>query len=212
MVMGNNLEQMLAVYRARKDELDRQGAYFLSDITDEEAERFSKSMLIMSSQLKDRPNPRITVYINSGGGSVGAGFAMMEMMYKVKRDFSVQVHTVVTGYAYSMGAIIFQAGDRRSMGHFSTLMLHSVSWVVSGEDHRIFKDTQDLARHYQNTIGALFAERTGRHTARWWRNYVYSGHDRFLSAGECLKLGLADEVCSFDQCYMLAPPSAQAAS
>ncbi|MSQ33428.1 MAG: hypothetical protein EXR60_03265 [Dehalococcoidia bacterium] len=206
----NELEQMIATYRARKDELDRQGAYFLSDITDEEAERFSKSLLIMAAQLKGRgPNPTITVYVNSGGGSVGAGFAMMEMIYKVRRDFGVRVNTVVTGYAYSMGAIVFQAGDRRLMGHFSTLMLHSVNWVVSGEDTRIFKDFQKLATHYQTLIGELFAQRSGKHTGRWWRNYIYSGHDRFLSSQECLKLGLADEVCSFDQCYPASSAPAQ---
>jgi ATP-dependent Clp protease protease subunit len=202
--MVTELEQMIAAYRARKDELDRQGAYFLSDITDEEAERFSKSMLIMASQLKGRPEPRITVFINSGGGSVGAGFAMMEMMYKMKRDFGVQVNTVVTGYAYSMGAIVFQAGDKRFMGAFSTLMLHSVSWVVSGEDTRIFKDVQKLAIHYQGLIGELFAQRSGKHTPRWWRNFIYSGRDRFLSAKECLRMGLADEICSFEQCYIPA--------
>ncbi|MBI3953617.1 MAG: ATP-dependent Clp protease proteolytic subunit [Chloroflexi bacterium] len=200
--MVSELEQMVAAYRARKEELDRQGAYFLSEITDEEAERFSKSMLIMASQLKGRPNSTITVFVNSGGGSVGAGFAMMEMMYKVKRDFGVRVNTVVTGYAYSMGAIVFQGGDRRYMGHFSTLMLHSVAWVVSGEDSRIFKDVQKLAVHYQTLIGELFARRSGKHTSRWWRNFVYSGRERFLSPQECLELGLADEICSFDQCYV----------
>lgn len=188
------LEELLADYSARRKELDRQGAYFLGDINEEEAERFSKSLLLMAIDRQGNPTLPITVYVNSGGGSFGAGIAIMEMMYKVKRDYGVVVNTVVTGYAYSMGAIILQAGDKRSMGEFSTLMLHGGSWVLSGEDEKIFKDYHKLAEHYRSIVGQLFARRTGRHTARWWERYIYSGRDKFLTARECLALGLVDEI------------------
>lgn len=62
---------------------------------------------------------------------------MIEMMYKVKREFGIPVDTVILGYGYSMGAIIFQAGDHRSMGYFSTMMLHGGSWQVSGRDSEV---------------------------------------------------------------------------
>jgi len=196
-----SLEELFGAYNARRAALDQQGAYFLRDITDDEAERFSKSLLIMSSQRKGVPEAPITIHINSGGGSVGAGFAMMEMMYKMKRDYGIVFHTIITGYAYSMGAIIFQAGDKRSMGYFSTMMLHSTQWMVSGEDQKIFQDYEKLARQYQNLIGELFARRTGQRTPAWWQRFIYSGRDRFLSPTECLKLGLVDEICSFESCY-----------
>jgi ATP-dependent protease ClpP protease subunit len=188
------LEELLADYSARRRELDRQGAYFLGAITEEEAERFSKSILLMSLERAGSRGAPITVFINSGGGSFGAGLAIMEMIYKVKRDQGVTVNTVVTGYAYSMGAIILQAGDRRTMGEFSTLMLHGGSWVLSGEDEKIFKDYHKLASHYKDTVGRLFAQRTGKHTPKWWERYIYSGRDKFLCAKECLDLGLVDEV------------------
>ncbi|MCY4624516.1 MAG: ATP-dependent Clp protease proteolytic subunit [Chloroflexi bacterium] len=191
---------------ARRAFLDQVGVYFVRDINDVEAERFAKSLLVIASHLKRLGGQqRITVYINSGGGSMGAGFAMMEMMYKIKRDFVIPVDTVVLGYAYSMGAIMAQAGDRRSMGFFSTMMLHSGQWTVVGEDQKIFADYQKLATTYQQKIGELFHRRTGTHTPRWWTNFVYSGRDRFLSATECLKLRLVDEVCEFDKCYILPP-------
>lgn len=188
------LEDLVGSYVARRQELDAQGAYFLGEINEEEAERFSKTLLIMAISRHGNPNAPITVFINSGGGSVGAGLAMMEMMYKVKRDFGVVVNTVVTGYAYSMGAIILQAGDKRSMGQFSTLMLHGGSWVLSGEDEKIFKDYHKLAEHYRQIVGELFAERSGRHNAKWWERFIYSGHDKFLTPRECLALGLVDEI------------------
>ena len=198
--------ELIEEQNARRAFLDQVGVYFIRDINDVEAERFSKSLLVIASHLnRAGGRPRITVYINSGGGSMGAGFAMMEMMYKIKRDFNIPVDTVVLGYAYSMGAIIAQAGDRRSMGFFSTMMLHSGQWTVMGEDQKIFADYQKLATTYQQKIGELFHRRTGTHTPRWWTNFVYSGRDRFLSATECMKLRLVDEVCEFDTCYIIPP-------
>lgn len=199
------IEELLHAFAARRAELDKQGAYFLCDINDEEAERFSKAMLLMASERQGFPNARLNIFINSGGGSVGAGFAAMEMVYKVKREYGVKINTIITGYAYSMGAVVFQAGDHRTMGYFSTMMLHSSTWIVSGEDQRIFKDYEKLSTHYQTIIGELFARRTGKHTPAWWRRFIYSGRERFLSAQECLKLGLVDEVCAFDACYTLIP-------
>lgn len=200
-----DIDALMRDHQARREMLDRFGVYFIREINDQEAERFSKSILLMagmmaSIQRSGRAN-QLTIYINSGGGAVGAGFAMMEMLYKVKRDYGISVKTIITGYAYSMGAIIFQAGDHRAMGYFSTMMLHSPSWIVSGEDHKIFQDYERLSAQYQKVIGELFAKRTGNHSAAWWKKFIYSGRDRFLSPRECLNLGLVDEVCSFEQCY-----------
>jgi len=187
------IEDLLAAYQARKQELDREGVYFVGEINDQEAEQFCKALLLMSIERQRNAQP-ITLYINSGGGSVGAGLAMMEMMDTVRRLYGVKIHTVITGYAYSMGAIVTQAGDHRSMGRYSTMMLHSSSWAISGEDEKIFEDYAKLADHYRNIVAELFARRTGTHNPRWWERFIYSGRDRFLSATECLKLGLVDEV------------------
>jgi len=188
------LEDLIAEQQARRQELDRHGLYFIGDITDEQAEHFSKTLLLMSMERQGNPNAPITLYINSGGGSVGAGLAMMQMMDEVRRLYAVKINTIITGYAYSMGAIVFQAGDQRTMGVYSTMMLHSSSWTLSGQDEQIFQDYAKLADHFRKLVANLFARRTGLHTPRWWANYIYSGHDRFLSAAECLKLHLVDEV------------------
>ena len=196
-----NLQEMIQDQQARREMLDRFGVYFLRDIHDQEAERFCKSVLLMAGIRQNTDSKDLTIYINSGGGSVGAGFAMMEMLYKVKRDYGANVITVITGYAYSMGAILFQAGDRRLMGRFSMLMLHSPSWMISGEDHKIFQDYERLSNQYKSVIGDLFAWRTGTHDAGWWRRFIYSGRDRFLTPKECLKLGLVDEITTVDESY-----------
>lgn len=193
-----DLDQLLRGYSERRAELDRAGVAFVSDITDAEAERFSKSVLLMAIERRNRRDLPLTVYINSGGGSVGAGLAMIEIMARVRRQYGLVIHTVVTGYAYSMGAILFQAGDRRIMGEFSTLMLHGTQWMLVGEDEKVFKDYLKLATHYQDVIGGLFAQRTRLHDAEWWRDFIYNGRDKFLSPKECLELQLVDEVMNYD--------------
>jgi ATP-dependent protease ClpP protease subunit len=183
------------------------GCYYLfKDIDNTEAERFCSGLWAGANILSRVPDGRITLYINSGGGSVGAGFSMIEMLYKIKRERRIPVETVILGYAYSMGANVFQAGDHRRMGYFSTMMLHSASWQVSGRDSEVFRDLKKLSDLYQRMSAELFYRRTGLHSPAWWRRFIYSGKERYLSAQECLKLGLVDEVCQFlDECYIVSP-------
>ena len=181
--------------------------YLFKDIDNAEAERFCASLWAMGNTLAQTPGSRIVVVINSGGGSVGAGFAMIEMMYKVKRELGIPVDTVILGYASSMAAIIFQAGDYRRMGYFSTMMLHSGTWQVSGRDSEVFTDLKKLSDLYRRMTAELFYRRTGIHSQSWWRRFIYSGKERYLSSQECLEHKLVDEVCQFlDQCYLAIPP------
>ena len=189
-----DLSSLVAEVQARRMALDATGAYFVTDIDAAHAEDFAKSILLMSIPRRGQRDQPITIFINSGGGSVGDGLAMMEMIIRMRRRFDVRIDTVVLGYAYSMGAIVSQAGDHRSIGRFGTLMLHSTQWMLSGEDERIFKDYQRLSEHYQHTVATLFARRTGHQDAAWWRRFIWSGRERFLGPDECLELGLVDEI------------------
>ena len=189
-----DLGALLAEAQMRRMALDATGAYFVTDIDAEHAEDFAKTLLLMAVPRRGQHDQPITVYINSGGGSVGDGLAMMEMINRMRRLQDVRINTVVLGYAYSMGAIVSQAGDHRSIGRYGTLMLHSTHWILSGEDERIFKDYQLLSEHYQRTVADLFARRTGHKDAAWWRRFVWSGRERFLGPDECLELGLVDEI------------------
>jgi ATP-dependent protease ClpP protease subunit len=189
-----DLGALLAEAQMRRMALDATGAYFVTNIDPPHAEDFAKSLLLMAVPRRGQHDQPITVYVNSGGGSVGDGLAMMEMINRMRRSYDVRINTVVLGYAYSMGAIVSQAGDHRSIGRYGTLMLHSTQWILSGEDERIFKDYQELSEHYQRTVADLFARRTAYKDAAWWRRFIWSGRERFLGPDECLELGLVDEI------------------
>jgi ATP-dependent protease ClpP protease subunit len=181
----------------RRAALDRLATYFIGELTPDEAERFSKTMWIIAQSRIDivRPEDKaITIFINSEGGDVPAGFAIMEMIYRLRRDYQIPVTMIVTGVAYSMAAVVLQSASHRVMGELSTLMLHSPSWVLAGKDAQIFQDYERLADDYKRLIGRIFAQRTGYRTPEWWIKFIYSERDRFLTSDECLKLGLVDEV------------------
>jgi ATP-dependent Clp protease protease subunit len=198
-----DINRLIQQYSERMRKLDVNGLYFLGDITDEAAQDLGQSLVCMAVEREGRSDEPITIYINSGGGSVGAGLAIMQLIYRVREMYKVTINTVVTGYAYSMGAIVFQAGDSRQIGSFSTLMLHSPQWFLSGSDQTIFNDYATLARHYKNLVSNIFAQRSKKHDAAWWESFIYSGRDRFLTAQECLDLGLADEIYGLE---LTTPP------
>jgi ATP-dependent Clp protease protease subunit len=201
-----DLSQLIQANLERQRYLESHGIYFLGDITDQSAEELGKALVAMAVEREDRSDKPITVYINSGGGSVGAGLGMMQMIYRMRTLYKVTINTVVTGYAYSMGAIVFQAGDKRLVGSYSTLMLHSPQWFLSGSDQQIFYDYAMLARHYKSLVSNIFAQRSGKHDAKWWEKFIYSGRDHFLTAEECIELGLADEIYGLQRTTPPPPP------
>jgi ATP-dependent Clp protease, protease subunit len=195
MLRGPDLGELLQAQHIRRATLDATGVYFVTEIDPPHAEDLAKSLLVMATARAGEPrDDPITVYINSGGGSVGDGLAMIESINLMRSRYHVRIDTAILGYAYSMGAIVAQAGDTRSIGRFGTLMLHSSEWTISGEDAKVFKDYQRLSEHYQEVIAALFAARSGHRDASWWRRFIWSGRDRFLGADECLELGLIDRI------------------
>ena len=98
-----DLGSLIADVQARRMALDATGSYFVTDIDAAHAEDFAKSIMLMSIPRRSQRDQPITVYINSGVGSVGDGLAMMEMINRMRRRFDVRIDTVVLGYAYSIG-------------------------------------------------------------------------------------------------------------
>jgi ATP-dependent protease ClpP protease subunit len=195
MLRGPDLGELLQAQHMRRLALDATGVYFITEIDPAHAEDVAKSLLVMASaRAGQADNEPITLYINSGGGSVGDGLAIIESINLMRAKYHVRIDTAILGYAYSMGAIVAQAGDTRSIGRFGTLMLHSSEWTISGADAKVFKDYQRLSEHYQEVMAALFAARTRYRDAGWWRRFIWSGRDRFLGPDECLELGLVDRI------------------
>lgn len=133
----------------------------------------------------------ITIYVNSPGGSVSAGLAMIDTMNYVKPDVS----TVCVGMAASMGAMILMSGTRgkRFALPHSEVMIHQPLGGMQGQA----SDIQIHAKHIQDTKDTLYDmihDCTGQD-----KDQIITDCDRdnFIPAKEAAKYGkygLIDKV------------------
>lgn len=81
----------------------------------------------------------ITIYINSSGGSITAGFAIIDAIVNSKTP----VHTVNIAECYSMGFLIYIAGDIRFAMPSSTFLWHDGSSFVGDSTWKL-KDRMEF--------------------------------------------------------------------
>ena len=72
---------------------------------------------------KDWERKPIQLFINSYGGSVYAGLALIDVIKRSKTP----VHTVCIGSCMSMALWVWLSGAKRFVGEFATLMFHDIS-------------------------------------------------------------------------------------
>ena len=79
--------------------------FLVGPVNDQMANLIVAQMLFLESE---NPDKDISLYINSPGGSVSAGLAILDTMNFIKPDVS----TLCTGLAASMGAFLLAAGAK----------------------------------------------------------------------------------------------------
>lgn len=99
--------------------------------------------------------PKLTVRINSMGGSVSEGLAI----YNQLNDFKGEVTTVIDGFACSVAAVIFMAGDKRIANEGSLLMIHNAWSNITGDHNDLAKASEDLKKITQPSIN-IFQSKT----------------------------------------------------
>ena len=136
------------------------------------------------------PEKDISLYINSPGGSVTAGFAIYDTMQYIKCDVS----TICMGMAASMGAFLLSAGTKgkRYALPNSDIMIHQPSGGAQGQATEI----EITAKHILKTkakLNKILAENTGKPVEVIAQD---TERDNFMSAEEALEYGLIDKVIS----------------
>ena len=159
---------------------------FLSDeVNDATASLVVAQLLYLEAQDNTKD---ISLYINSPGGSVTAGFAIFDTMNFIKCDVS----TICVGMAASMGAFLLAAGakGKRYALPNSEIMIHQPLGGMQGQasDMKIHADHIIKTRERLNTI---LSERTGKSIEEITRD---TERDNFLSAAEAAEYGLIDKV------------------
>lgn len=107
--------------------------------------------------LKKMEGKRVTVRINTPGGSVDEGVAMFNAM---KRHLG-GVDTVVDGIAASMGSYIMLAGEKRTATSNAMVMIHN-PWSIAMGDAAEFRKAADVLDKYTERILPDYVAATGK--------------------------------------------------
>jgi len=154
-------------------------------INDEVANLVIAQLLFLQSE---DPKKEISLYINSPGGVVTAGLAIIDTM----RHISPAVSTVCVGMAASMAAVMLAAGEKgkRFVLPNAEVMIHQPHGGAEGQA----ADIEISARHIlkmRERLNKILAEATGQSLKK-----IETDVDRdfFMSADEAVKYGIADKI------------------
>jgi ATP-dependent Clp protease protease subunit len=154
-------------------------------VTDESAASIVAQIMHIAAEKK---NAKISLYINSPGGSVTAGLAIVDAMNLVPNE----VETVVIGQACSMGAVILANGSPGSRVALENarIMIHQPSGGVQGTAADIQTSFEEMTR-LKEILYRILARKTGQTEEKIAED---CGKDYFLSPDEALEYGLVDSV------------------
>ena len=171
------------------DLLDKRIIYLDGEITEESAKKTIEILL----KLDIINHKDIKMYINSEGGSVNAGLAIIDTMNSIKSDVS----TICLGRAASMGAILLINGTKgkRFIGANSEVMIHEVSSWNYGK----LSEQQDKLKHstYVNRkLQRIIASKTNKSLKEIQKDTKKK--DTWINANNALRYGFVDKVLSFE--------------
>lgn len=139
------------------------------------------------SELRGLDTDEITVRVNSPGGDVYEGLAIMNAL----RSHPATVTAVVEGLAASAASFIAVGGaDRVVMRPTAELMIHEAMSFIGGNAAEMSRVVDDLDRISAN-LSTVYAERSGGDPAEW-RERMRA--ETWFSAEEAVAAGLADAV------------------
>ncbi len=152
------------------------------------------SSLIVAQMLfleSEDPDKEIYFYINSPGGSITDGMAIVDTMNYIK----CPVETVCVGLAASMGAVLLTAGEKgkRFAMPNSEIMIHQPligGGGLQGQATEIKIHADHLVRTREK-LNKFLSERTGKSLEVIERD---TERDNYMTAEEALEYGLIDGI------------------
>lgn len=130
----------------------------------------------------------ITLYINSPGGHVSAGLAIIDTMNFIKPDVS----TVCVGMAASMGAMILSAGakGKRFVLPHSEVMIHQPLGGAEGQASDIAIAAENILKT-RSVLYKMLSKNTGKSMAQIEKD---ADRNYWISSEEAVKYGIVDKM------------------
>ena len=142
------------------------------------------------------PDKEIHLYVNSPGGVVTAGMAILDTMRFIK----CPVCTICIGEASSMGAVLLATGEKgkRFALPNARIMIHQPLGGFHGQATDIQIRAREMLR-VKDKLNRILAEATGQ---PFERIEADTERDNFMSAEEALEYGIIDKVIASRQDVM----------
>lgn len=155
------------------------------EVNDQMANLIVAQLLFLESE---NPSADITLYVNSPGGVVTAGLAILDTMQFIKCDIS----TVVAGHACSMGSLLASSGTKgkRFMLPRARHMIHQVSSGTRGTAIDMKIALEETLR-LNKTLTEIYVENTGKSFEQLEKDM---SRDFYMNAEESVAYGLADAI------------------
>jgi ATP-dependent Clp protease protease subunit len=134
------------------------------------------------------PNKAIQMYINSPGGSIYAGLAILDTMNMISNPIS----TVAVGVTASFGTVLLAGGTkghRYALPH-ATIHLHQPLGGTEGQASDIEIMAKEILR-LKSSLNNFFADVTGQPLEVIQRD---TDRDFYMTAQQALEYGLIDKV------------------
>lgn len=175
-----NVTQMDVFSRLMMEKIIFLGTGIDSDV----ANIINAQLLYLSSLGEDD----ITIYVNSPGGEVYSGMAIIDTMNFIGNDVS----TICTGMAASMGAVILSAGEKGKRGALphSRVMIHQPLGGARGQASDILIEAEQIKLVKEELCGML-AENSGQPLEKVIAD---CDRDHWLTSKEALEYGLIDNI------------------
>jgi ATP-dependent Clp protease, protease subunit len=132
----------------------------------------------------------VYLYINSPGGSVTAGLAIIDTMNFIKSDVS----TICVGIAASMSALILSSGKKGKRFSLpnSEVMIHQVMGGTEGQASDIAINAKHILRT-KDTLNKILAQNTNKKIDQVEKD---SDRDYWMTSDEAKKYGIVDDIIS----------------
>lgn len=156
-----------------------------SGINDEVANSVVAQLLFLS---KEDPKKDIQMYVNSPGGSVYAGLAIIDTMNYIEAD----VATIAVGTAASMGTMILSSGakGKRLALENSTIHIHQPLGGAEGQASDIAISAKEILR-IKDLLRDMLVSNTGQSVEKIEKDM---DRDFFLTAKDAKDYGLIDKI------------------
>jgi len=161
---------------------------FVSGVIDDDLANIIIAQLLFLE--KENKKEDIQMFVNTPGGHIHSGLAIIDTMKYIKCDIS----TIAVGMAASMGSVILASGTKgkRSSLPNSKILIHQPLGGVEGQASDIAIEAEEILK-MKSTLNKMLAKATGQKISQIEKDV---DRDKYFTAKEAKEYGIIDKVVS----------------